>query len=289
MGASVWDGADPTLDTVTEMLELALRPSEDPSPATEITGPLPVHVAIIMDGNGRWAQQRGLPRLMGHREGAKAVKKIVTHARKIGIRYLTLYAFSAENWQRPELEVSALMMLLRDYLEEERPTILNNNIRLSTIGATERLPAFVQDPLVELMRDSSECTGMTLTLALSYSGREELVRACKALALAVARGELKPENITSQMLANRLDSAGMPDPDLLIRTSGELRISNFMLWQLAYTELYLTKSLWPDFGEEALNDAIRAYQGRARRFGKTSEQLLESGEQTRMGRGILRR
>ncbi|MBI5493806.1 MAG: isoprenyl transferase [Deltaproteobacteria bacterium] len=227
-----------------------------------------------MDGNGRWAQQKSLPRVLGHREGARSVRRIVTYAREIGIRYLTLYAFSTENWGRPELEVGALMMLLRDYLEDERPTILKNNIKLSTIGATERLPGYVRDPLVELMRDSSDNTGMTLTLALSYSGREEITRATRALAEQVARGELKPESITADMVANRLDTAGMPDPDLLIRTSGELRISNFMLWQLAYTELYITQTLWPDFDESTLNEALRAYQGRTRRFGKTTEQVL---------------
>jgi undecaprenyl diphosphate synthase len=234
-------------------------------------------VAIIMDGNGRWAQKRLLPRVLGHREGAKSVRKLVTYAREIGIRYLTLYAFSTENWGRPDLEVSALMMLLRDYLEDERPTIMDNNIKLSTIGATERLPAFVRDPLVELMRDSSDHNGMQLTLALSYSGKEEITRACRALAESVARGELKPESITPEMVANRLDTAGMPDPDLLIRTSGEQRISNFMLWQLAYTELYITQTMWPEFDEEAFNQALAAYQTRTRRFGKTSEQLPEPG------------
>jgi undecaprenyl diphosphate synthase len=239
-------------------------------------GPLPAHVAIIMDGNGRWAQQRGALRVMGHREGAKSVRRIVTYARRIGIRYLTLYAFSSENWGRPEMEVTALMMLLRDYLTEERPTIMDNHIRLTTIGATDRLPGFVREPLVELMRDSSEHTGMTLTLALSYSGQEEIVRACRALAQSVANGELKPESITPQMLSNRLDTAGMPDPDLLIRTSGEMRISNFMPWQLAYAELYFTQALWPDFDEEALNEALRNYQARVRRFGKTTEQVAGS-------------
>jgi undecaprenyl diphosphate synthase len=235
-------------------------------------GVLPAHVAIIMDGNGRWAQQQGLPRVLGHRQGAKSVRRIVTYAREIGIKYLTLYAFSSENWARPEIEVTALMMLLRDYLDEERPTILDNNIKLSTIGATERLPGFVRDPLVELMRDSSDNTGMTLTLALSYSGQEEITRAVRALALSVARGELKPESITPEMVANRLDTAGMPDPDLLIRTSGEQRISNFMLWQLAYTELFITPTLWPDFDEATFVDSIKVFQSRQRRFGKTGEQ-----------------
>ena len=243
---------------------------------TPPAGPHPAPVAISLDGNGRGAQPRSLPRVLGHREGAKSVRKLVTYAREIGIRYLTLYAFSSENWGRPDLEVSALMMLLRDYLEDERPTIMNNNIKLSTIGATERLPAFVRDPLVELMRDSSDNNGMQLTLALSYSGKEEITRACRALAESVARGELKPESITTEMVANRLDTAGMPDPDLLIRTSGEQRISNFMLWQLAYTELYITQTMWPEFTEEAFNEALRAYQTRTRRFDKTTEQLPDA-------------
>ncbi|MEW5848523.1 MAG: isoprenyl transferase [Myxococcota bacterium] len=249
---------------------------KDPAPKFQPPpGPLPAHVAIIMDGNGRWAQQRGALRLVGHREGARSVRRITTYAREIGIRYLTLYAFSSENWQRPEPEVAGLMMLLRDYLLEERATILDNNIRLTTIGNTDSLPAFVQDPLVELMRDSSECDGMTLTLALSYGGRQELVRACQSLAASVARGELKPESITAETLANRLDTAGMPDPDLLIRTSGEMRVSNFMLWQLAYAELYVTETLWPDFDEEAFNTALAAYQRRSRRFGLTGEQARD--------------
>lgn len=247
------------------------KPAVQPPP-----GPLPGHVAIIMDGNGRWAQQRGALRVMGHREGSRSVRRIVTYARRIGIPYLTLYAFSTENWGRPDMEVSALMMLLRDYLVEERATILDNSIRLTTVGATERLPAFVREPLVDLMRESSDNTGMVLTLALSYGGREEMVRACRALAAAAVNGEIKPDSITADHVANRLDTAGMPDPDLLIRTSGEMRISNFMLWQLAYTEIYVTQTLWPDFDEEAFNQAIRSFQGRGRRFGKTGEQVAGS-------------
>jgi undecaprenyl diphosphate synthase len=240
---------------------------------TPPAGSLPAHVAIIMDGNGRWAQKKGLPRLFGHHAGAKSVRRVVTHARRVGLKNLTLYAFSQENWSRPAPEVTGLMALLHDYLLDERATIMDNNIRLTTMGEWQRLPSFVQDPLVELMRDSSENTGMTLALALSYSAREEMTRACQALAMAVARGELKPESITAEMVGSRLDTAGMPDPDLLIRTSGELRLSNFMLWQISYAELYFTDTLWPDFDESCLDEAIAAFQHRRRRFGRTAEQV----------------
>ncbi|MFH1810808.1 MAG: isoprenyl transferase [Pseudomonadota bacterium] len=234
--------------------------------------PVPRHVAIIMDGNGRWAQARGLPRLAGHREGAKTVRRIVTYAREAGIRYLTLYAFSSENWKRPPTEVAGLMDLLREYLRGELKTMLQNGIRLDVIGAVERLPEFVREPLEEACERTASLDGMTLTLALSYGGRDELLRAVRQIATEVRDGDLSLEEIDDTCLASRLDTAGLPDPDLLIRTSGESRLSNFLLWQVAYSELLVLPQPWPDFDEQALHDAIIEYQGRERRFGLTGEQ-----------------
>ncbi|MCC6746856.1 MAG: di-trans,poly-cis-decaprenylcistransferase [Deltaproteobacteria bacterium] len=236
-------------------------------------GPLPRHVAIIMDGNGRWAQARGLPRLEGHREGARSVREVVRAARRIGLEALTLYAFSEQNWDRPADEVTALMELLHQYVHEERQEIMENGIRLVAIGETDRLPAFVYGPLRALIDDSAKNTDMVLCLALSYGAREDLTRAARALALEVAAGRLDPAAVDEQALSTRLATAGLPPLDLLIRTSGEQRISNFLLWEAAYAELLFVPTLWPEFRKAQLVEAILSFQQRERRFGLTSEQL----------------
>ncbi len=230
-----------------------------------------------MDGNGRWAQRRGLPRVEGHRRGAVAVRDVVRAAREIGLRAITLYAFSAQNWDRPPEEVATLMQLLRDYVIDERDEIMENGIRLIAIGDIERLPAFVKDPLDALMNESAGNGDMTLTLALSYGGRESLVAAARALASDVARGELKPEDITEEHVAGALQTSGLPQLDLLVRTSGEERLSNFLLWEAAYAELYFTETYWPDFGKEELHRALESYRRRERRFGRTREQIRSAG------------
>jgi undecaprenyl diphosphate synthase len=238
---------------------------------------LPRHVAIIMDGNGRWAQEHGLPRIEGHRQGAKAVREVVRAAREVGLRALTLYAFSAQNWQRPLEEVATLMQLLRDYVIEERAEIMDNDIRLIAIGELDRLPAFARDPLDALMRDSAGNRGMTLCLALSYGGRESIVAAARAMAEAVARGELAAAEVTEERLTASLQTAGLPQLDLLVRTSGEERLSNFLLWEAAYAELYFTETYWPAFGKAELYLALESFRGRERRFGRTREQIRSAG------------
>jgi undecaprenyl diphosphate synthase len=234
---------------------------------------LPRHVAIIMDGNGRWAQEHGLPRVEGHRQGAKAVREVVRGAREIGLRALTLYAFSAQNWQRPPDEVATLMQLLRDYVIEERAEIMDNDIRLIAIGEVDRLPGFVKEPLDALIRDSADNASMTLCLALSYGGRESIVRAAQRLARAAAAGRLRPEAIREGDLSAALDTRALPPPDLIIRTSGEQRLSNFFLWEAAYAELYFTDVMWPDFGRDELLAALAAYGRRQRRFGRVAESV----------------
>jgi undecaprenyl diphosphate synthase len=238
---------------------------------------LPRHVAIIMDGNGRWAQEHGLPRIEGHRQGAKAVREVVRAARETGLRALTLYAFSAQNWQRPLEEVATLMQLLRDYVIEERGEIMDNDIRLVAIGELDRLPAFAREPLDALMRDSAGNRGMTLCLALSYGGRESIVAAARAMAEAVERGELAPDEVTEEKLTGCLQTAGLPQLDLLVRTSGEERLSNFLLWEAAYAELYFTETYWPAFGKPELYEALESFRGRERRFGRTREQIRSAG------------
>jgi undecaprenyl diphosphate synthase len=238
---------------------------------------LPRHVAIIMDGNGRWAQEHGLPRIEGHRQGAKAVREVVRAAREVGLRALTLYAFSAQNWQRPLEEVATLMQLLRDYVIEERAEVMDNDIRLIAIGELDRLPAFARDPLDALMRDSAGNRGMTLCLALSYGGRESIVAAARAMAEAVARGELAAAEVTEERLTASLQTAGLPQLDLLVRTSGEERLSNFLLWEAAYAELYFTETFWPAFGKPELYEALESFRGRERRFGRTREQIRSAG------------
>lgn len=237
---------------------------------------IPAHVAVIMDGNGRWAKQRGGLRVFGHQSAITAVRETVEEAARLGVKYLTLYAFSTENWNRPALEVMALMQLLVHTIRQETPTLLKNSIRLQSIGDTGSLPASCRRELAEAQDLTKDGTRMTLVLALSYSGRWDLAQAARRLAIDVAAGRVQPADVNEATVAGYLATAGIPDPELLIRTSGEQRISNFMLWQLAYTELYITDLLWPDFRREHLQDAIRAYQGRERRFGKTSEQIAVS-------------
>lgn len=228
---------------------------------------LPSHIGIIMDGNGRWAQLRGRERVEGHREGSKAVRRIVRAARRLGVRALTLYAFSEQNWARPELEVDALMQLLREFLLSERDEILENGIRLNAIGNLGRLPAVVRTVLDPLRKDSATRDEMTLTLALSYGGREEIANAARELAREVAAGTLRPEDVTEHALHARMPSLAVGDPDLVIRTGGERRISNFLLYGLAYAELHFADVLWPDFTEDDLYEAIASFQRRERRFG----------------------
>jgi len=233
---------------------------------------LPRHVAIIMDGNGRWAQRRSLGRIEGHQRGKDAVEAVVETCREIGIAYLTLYAFSTENWQRPPAEVRALMALLQRYLRSELPQMMERNVRLRAVGDLDRLPPRVRESLGDVIFATRNNTGLTVTLALSYGAREEIVQAVRTLAVAVQRGELDPQDITEQHFTQALWTAGIPDPDFLIRTSGEFRLSNFLLWQSAYTELYVTNTLWPDFTRDEFLRALANYQSRERRFGRTTEQ-----------------
>lgn len=238
---------------------------------------LPRHVAIIMDGNGRWARRRGLVRIKGHVAGVESVRTIVRLARKLGVSYLTLFAFSEENWQRPAMEIRALMALLRRFLHRELPEMQENQIALKAIGNLPQLPAAVQRDLAQTIAATAQGTAnkMVLTLALSYGGRSEIVQAVQALARDLLAGRLAPEEIDATLLARYLYTADLPDPDLMIRTSGEYRLSNFLLWQSAYTELYVTDTLWPDFREEDFLAALDAYCQRDRRFGLTQEQIQD--------------
>jgi undecaprenyl diphosphate synthase len=236
-------------------------------------GRLPQHVAIIMDGNGRWAKRKALHRINGHIKGVEAVRAVVTACREIGIKHLTLYAFSIENWKRPQDEVAALMDLLYEYLVTELGEMLENDIRLNAIGELESLPPKVHEKLVRTMKETSHCQAMTLTLALSYGGRAEIVRAVKSIIIDFQHKRMTLDQVSVDSFPAYLWTKNLPDPDLLIRTSGEYRISNFLLWQMAYTEIYVTETLWPDFGKAELLEAIRDYQSRERRFGLTSEQI----------------
>ncbi len=233
---------------------------------------VPRHVAVIMDGNGRWAKQRGLPRVEGHRMGVRSVRAVVECGRDLGIAYLTLYAFSSENWGRPRREVSTLMKLLREFLLKELPDLRRHGIRLNVIGETHLLPAPVRKVLAGAMAATARNRGMTLTLALSYAGRNEIVRAARKLAEEARAGTIVPESITDDEFAARLDTGGIPDPDLVIRTSGEVRVSNFLLWQAAYAEFVFTEVLWPDFGKAEFLSVLEEYSRRHRRFGLTGEQ-----------------
>lgn len=237
---------------------------------------LPQHVAVIMDGNGRWAKLRGLDRSMGHVEGVNTVRRITEAASEIGLKYLTLYTFSTENWNRPQAEVDALMNLIVVAIERETPDLIKNNVRLTMIGDEARMPEFASIRLRKCMDDTAHCTGLTLVLALSYSSRWEIIGACKKIAEKVKNGTIDIDDIDEAEVSNNLATAGMPDPDLLVRTAGDLRISNYLMWQIAYSELYFTPVLWPDLSKEDFYAAILEYQARERRFGKTSEQVKEN-------------
>lgn len=234
---------------------------------------LPQHIAIIMDGNGRWAKEKGKLRVFGHKNGVVSVRDVVEASAEIGIKYITLYTFSSENWNRPKLEVAAIMELMIATIHKEIGTFMKNNIRLNAIGDLEMLPGKAYNELMGGIKKTSHNTGLVLTLALSYGSRREIVQAAKKLACKVQSGDLKPEDINEELFESNLYTNGMPNPELLIRTSGEFRISNYLLWQIAYAELYFTSKLWPDFRREDLFDAIIDYQKRERRFGLTSEQL----------------
>jgi undecaprenyl diphosphate synthase len=229
--------------------------------------PRPAHIAIIMDGNGRWATSRGLPRVAGHREGVKAARAIVRAADAIGLRYLTLYAFSTENWSRPEDEVTTLMRLLEESIVRELPELMENNARLRVIGRTAGVPLPVRRGLEHVVSETRNNTGLNLLMAFNYGGRDELLDAFRSLARRVQAGELAPDTISEADVTGALYTDGVPDPDLLIRTSGEMRVSNFLLWQIAYTELWITPTLWPDFGPSDLYRAVADFQRRSRRFG----------------------
>ena len=236
---------------------------------------IPQHVAIIMDGNGRWAKKRGFARILGHEEGVNRVDDITRAAGKMGIRYLTLYAFSKENWKRPADEVGFLMSLLAQFLDSKLKVMMENNVVFGVIGEVSDLPSIIQKKLAEWIEKTKSNTGLTLTIAVSYSSRFEITRACRQIAEKVAGGEIKPSEITENTFSSHLYTSNLPDPDLLVRTSGELRISNFLLWQLSYAEIYVTETLWPDFREEQLREALDAYAKRERRFGLTE---ARSGE-----------
>jgi len=234
---------------------------------------MPRHVAIIMDGNGRWAKKQGLARMFGHKQGVQVVHNITEAAAEIGLEYLTLYTFSTENWNRPKEEVDALMTLLVDTIAKETPTLMKNNVRLLTIGDLDRLPKGAHDKFIGCMEQTAGNNGLKLVIALSYSARWEITNAVKQAVAQAQAGTLRAEDINEELVSNLMTTKSMPDPDLLIRTSGELRISNFLLWQLAYAELYFTDCLWPEFTVDEFYKAIVNYQHRERRFGKTSEQL----------------
>lgn len=234
---------------------------------------IPNHIAIIMDGNGRWAKSKGKNRAFGHKQGTETVRRVMKAAVKRGVKYLTLYAFSTENWNRPKLEVAALMKLLASSLKAEAPGLMENDVRVKVAGDISRLSSGLQKSLNGLIEQTSNNKTLTITIALNYGSRHEIVNAAQQTAKMVLNGEIKPEDIDEKIFSDNLYTAGTPDPDLLIRTSGEFRISNFLLWQIAYSEVYITDVLWPDFSDEDLDRAIESYQGRERRFGKTSAQV----------------
>ncbi len=228
---------------------------------------VPRHVAIIMDGNGRWAKERGLPRLEGHRAGAESVREVMEACIELGVEYLTLYAFSSENWSRPATEVGALMSLLDRFLDEKAKDLDRQNVRLLAIGQLDRLPAKTRALIERIKARTANNTTMTLVLALSYGGREEIVTAARSLATDAVEGKISPDDIDGELFASRLQTAGIPDPDLLVRTSGEMRVSNFLLWQISYAEIVIVKKFWPDFRQGDLFETVREYQRRHRRFG----------------------
>ena len=236
---------------------------------------MPSHVAVIMDGNGRWAKEHGHNRSFGHENGVETVRVITEVASELGVKYLTLYTFSTENWNRPQAEVDLLMDLIVTSIEKQTPHLIKNNVRLTVIGNMDRLPQFARDRLLKCIDDTSRCTGLVLCLALSYSSRWEMVEACKEIASKVACGTLATSDIDDTVISSHLTTKDMPDPDLLIRTGGDLRVSNYLLWQIAYSELYFTSKYWPDFGRDDFYEAIIDFQARERRYGKTSEQVQE--------------
>ncbi|WP_075603462.1 isoprenyl transferase [Saccharicrinis aurantiacus] len=238
-----------------------------------IKNKLPQHVAIIMDGNGRWAKKKGNSRMFGHKHGVKAVKRVIEAGAELELGYITVYAFSTENWNRPKLEVDALMALLVSTISAETETLVKNNVRLKVIGGVDNMPKKVQKKLQECIENTDHCTGLTLNLALNYSSRWEITEAVKSIAQSVKSNDLNVDEIDANLFSSRLTTGGIPDPELMIRTSGELRLSNFLMWQLAYAELYFCDVLWPDFTKENFYEALFDYQSRERRFGKTSEQL----------------
>ena len=260
----------PTAETGT-----ALAPLKIPRSMLKRWSACSRHVAIIMDGNGRWAKMRGMHRSLGHAKGASIVKDIIRSADDMGIEVLTLYAFSTENWNRPSHEISILMDLLRDYLMQEQKELLDNNIRFDVLGQKERLPAGVMDIVQKTIEVTSGNTGLKLNFCVSYGGRAEIIRAVQSLCREVKSGELELSQVDEQALSQRLYTVGLPDPDLIIRTSGESRISNFLLWQMAYSEIYITETLWPEFSSNHLRAAVEAYSQRKRRFGFTDESLRE--------------
>lgn len=237
---------------------------------------IPRHIAIIMDGNGRWAKARSLERSAGHVKGVETVRQITEIASELGIGYLTLYAFSTENWKRPQAEVDTLMHLIVTAIERETPDLIKNNVRLTMIGDTSAMPDFAKKRLEKCIADTSECTGLTLCLAISYSSRWEITRATRIIADKVKNGLLSIDDITAETISDNLSTSGIPDPDMLIRTGGDMRISNFLLWQIAYSEIFITKTFWPDFSKDDFCKAIMQYQSRERRFGLTSEQIQQS-------------
>ncbi len=242
--------------------------SSSSSPVELDSTKLPAHVAIIMDGNGRWAKKRLLNRINGHEKGSDTVRTVVRTCRQIGISYLTLYAFSTENWQRPKTEVEALMALLKNFLHSEQKEMVENDIRLRVIGQVDRLPEKVREALHQTMSATKDNTAMTLILALSYGGRAEIIRMVQEVAKLIKQGEIDSNAVTAELIADHLYTRDIPDPDLLIRTSGEMRISNFLLWQIAYTEIFVTPTLWPDFSRDELLEILKDYQSRERRFGR---------------------
>jgi undecaprenyl diphosphate synthase len=257
--------------------------SEDKFIQEEIlnSGKIPIHIAIIMDGNGRWALQRNLSRTAGHREGIESVRDIVKASSQLGVKYLTLYAFSIENWKRPINEVRVLMNLLEHFLKVELDELHQNNVRVKAIGKLNSLPKSVQKLLRRSIEVTTDNTGLTLTLALSYSGRWDILRAVQIIAFDVKRGKVSPEDLTAEKFASYLQTKELPDPDLLIRTSGEMRLSNFLLWELAYSEIFVTKKYWPEFRRNDLYEAISDYIKRERRFGKTSAQVASEVQESK--------
>jgi undecaprenyl diphosphate synthase len=258
---------------VGKLSDLTVSDDKRVQDALKASGGIPGHIAIIMDGNGRWAKHRGLPRIAGHTEGVESVRDVVEACGQLGVHYLTLYAFSTENWKRPEEEVSLLMRLLLKALQDETDRLHTNNVRIQAIGEIEALPGEVRRELLDDIEKTRKNTGLTLILALSYSGRWDLTNACRTIAEDVAAGKLRPTDVTDAAITTHLSTSGVPDPDLLIRTSGEFRISNFLLWQLAYTEIFITPKYWPSFRRDELYTAITDYRKRERRFGMVSEQL----------------